>query len=318
MSRRKNQFWKVFCVAAAIGSMAGFAQGADLIPLNETTWDAAAPQGKEVDCIYGDWVLRNNRIVVVIANATKGRNANMTVRNVGGSVIDLTLRDEQSDQLSAYYPLNANYDLTTPGNEGGELTAKSKPASGPNLSLTFRGKAEDEKSTAEVTYTLADDEPRLKIVTRVTNTSDQPLDIGALDSIRADGEFEFSQVDGLGLFLAYDPYWRQAYGVLTADPAAKIVGSAMKRGDKPDLRIEGKGLQGAIAPGGVREVVRYLYPAANSLDALSSARELRGEKLKQIDLKVVDPAGPIERADVLVTTAKGEKVGHGQTNAQGV
>ena len=60
-----------------------------------------APEGKEVDCIYGDWVLRNDKIVAVIGEAIRTRHANMSVINVGGSVVDLTERDKQSDQLSA-------------------------------------------------------------------------------------------------------------------------------------------------------------------------------------------------------------------------
>ena len=65
----------------------------EVLRLSEANWDNAVPEGKEVDCIYGDWVLRNDRIVVVIADAVPTRHANMTVRNVGGAVIDLTLRD---------------------------------------------------------------------------------------------------------------------------------------------------------------------------------------------------------------------------------
>lgn len=301
----------------ALGSTLAVARATELIRLTEATWDDAAPQGKEVDCIYGDLVLRNNRIVVVIANPIKGRNANMTVRNVDGAVIDLTLRDAQSDQLSAYYPLNAQYDLSMTDDEAAKKPADGKLKSAPSISLLLSGPATDGQSKADVTYTLADNDTRLKIVTRVTNTSDKPLDIGAVDSIRADGEFEFGQADGLGLFGAYDRFWQQAYGVLTDDPAGKVVASSLKRGEKPELRIHGKNLEGTVAPGGVREVVRYLYPAANSLDALASARELRGEKLSKIDLTVSDPAGPVERADVTVKTAEGETVGHGQTDSKG-
>ena len=79
-------------------------QAADLVQLNAENWDEFAPQGKEVDCIYGDYVLRNDVIVAVIGEPKEGRNANMTVRNVGGAVIDLTRRDHSNDQLSAFYP----------------------------------------------------------------------------------------------------------------------------------------------------------------------------------------------------------------------
>lgn len=74
---------------------------AEFTILCERNWDEFVPQGKEVDAIYGDFVLRNDKIVVVIANPVPGRNANMTVKDVGGCVIDLTLRGRPNDQLSA-------------------------------------------------------------------------------------------------------------------------------------------------------------------------------------------------------------------------
>ena len=88
------------------GSMAA---GAEFAVLSPQTWEAFAPHGKEVDAIYGDYVLRNDKIVAVIAQPLATRNANMTVRNVGGCIIDLTERNAQNDQLSAYYP--ARHDI---------------------------------------------------------------------------------------------------------------------------------------------------------------------------------------------------------------
>jgi len=53
----------------------------ELVRLTPDTWDEYAPAGKEVDCIYGDYVLRNDKMIVVIAEPLPTRNANMTVRN---------------------------------------------------------------------------------------------------------------------------------------------------------------------------------------------------------------------------------------------
>ena len=72
--------------------------------LNETNWDRLVPKGKEVDAIYGDIVMQNSFLRAVIARPTRTRNANMTVRDVGGCLIDLTTRLHESDQLSAFYP----------------------------------------------------------------------------------------------------------------------------------------------------------------------------------------------------------------------
>ena len=98
----------------------------DVMRVHESTWDDAVPQGKEVDAIYGDWVLRNEHVVAVIGEPIEGRNANMTVRNVGGSVIDLTVPDAQSDQLSAYYPVGTGYKLSGPVSDGKEITALAR------------------------------------------------------------------------------------------------------------------------------------------------------------------------------------------------
>ncbi|MCA9146363.1 MAG: hypothetical protein KDB05_26455, partial [Planctomycetales bacterium] len=43
------------------------ATATELVRLTPATWDNYAPAGKEVDCIYGDYVLRNDQIIVVIA-----------------------------------------------------------------------------------------------------------------------------------------------------------------------------------------------------------------------------------------------------------
>jgi hypothetical protein len=85
----------LFCLARP-------ASGSDLVTLSPGTWDRYVPQGKEVDAIYGDFALVNDQIMAVIAQPRRGRHANMTVRDVGGCLIDLTRREVQSDQLSAF------------------------------------------------------------------------------------------------------------------------------------------------------------------------------------------------------------------------
>ena len=62
--------------------------------LSEATWDEFVPNGKEVDSIYRDFVLRNKHLV---ADPIPGRNTNMSVWEVEGAVIDLTEHDPQSD-----------------------------------------------------------------------------------------------------------------------------------------------------------------------------------------------------------------------------
>ena len=108
---------------------------------------------------------------------------------------------------------------------------------GKTLSFRFKGPAKQKETPliAEVLYTLTDGEPWFKIVTRVTNTGKEPLEWKQADAIRADGEFTFGQQDELGLYWAYDPFWRQAYGSLLADPAWHFVATDVKNRARPEL-----------------------------------------------------------------------------------
>ena len=72
-------------------------------------------QGKEIDWIDGDYVLRNDQVVAVIARPSAQRHANMTVRSVGACIIDFTRLDVESDQLSCYYPLAGRYQFFDDG-----------------------------------------------------------------------------------------------------------------------------------------------------------------------------------------------------------
>ena len=114
------------------------------------------------------------------------------------------------------------------------------------------------------------------------------------------------------------PFWRQAYGVLFEDRGWRIATKPLKRGDRPELRIErSDGKAVAIPPGETLEIVRYLFPAANTLDAVALARELRGQSLAGVELLVRDPDGVVEGADVQVKTDGGELLAHGRTDAKG-
>ena len=65
--------------------------------LEEPTWNEFAPHGKEVDAIYGDLVLRNGQLTAVIAAPLATRHANLTVKDIGGALIDLTTRSDNAD-----------------------------------------------------------------------------------------------------------------------------------------------------------------------------------------------------------------------------
>ena len=53
--------------------------------------------GKEVYWIYGDYLMKNDHLSLIIAAPLSTRDANMTVRNIGGSILDLTLNHPSNE-----------------------------------------------------------------------------------------------------------------------------------------------------------------------------------------------------------------------------
>lgn len=74
------------------------ALSANLLTLEPGNVEEFAPKGKEADAMYGDYVLRNDKIVAVIFNRDliTGRSASRATTGglERGSIIDLTLRRE--------------------------------------------------------------------------------------------------------------------------------------------------------------------------------------------------------------------------------
>jgi len=197
------------CVVGISMSQDDASSGVTVAVLDESNWDELVPHGKEVDAIYGDVVLRNQHLVAVIAKPVATRNANMTVRAVGGCLIDLTARDHQSDQLSCFYPgknaLFTSLNMIEDGDIKGVSVKAGETANRPAL---------------EVIYSLGPDSKTLTITSKYTNSSEQPKTVEIGDSIRADGGKEdmVKSPNGTGdLYSIDDRYWGQAYGIKGVD-----------------------------------------------------------------------------------------------------
>src|SRR4029077_10584475 len=138
------------------------APAADLVALSPQTWERYIPDGKEVDGNYGDFAMANDQLVAVVAHPKRGRNANMTVREVGGCLIDLTRRDRQSDQLSAFYPGASFRELKFAGieveapttYEAAELDRVFVRAR--RVTLRLVASPREKEADVEVSYTLED------------------------------------------------------------------------------------------------------------------------------------------------------------------
>ena len=210
-------------IAACVSStLASTLAAAELIQLTEKNYQSLCPAGKEPDAILGDWVLRNEHIVAVIAAPGKLRNANMTVRNVGGMLIDLSLRGVNSDQLSCFYPAGNRYNFHDASSVIVELDGRGQSLTSAGrfearrLSITLLGtSSKGDGSQAKVTYTLGDGDEALAYQVQLTNQSAGQLELLAQDLMRCDGPtYKFGNEEGTRLLWAEDRYYQQAYGWL--------------------------------------------------------------------------------------------------------
>jgi hypothetical protein len=181
---------------------------AERITLRADNWDSLVPQGKEVDCIYGDVVLQNDVLVAIIGRPVATRNANMTVRNVGGAVIDLTRKSAPNDQLSAFFPGGGQFVFSAVDQEIDTAESASE--------VSFRCRSGDatEQPTLDVIYRLTDGEPWLYVETVYTNPHAQAVTFELRDAVRADRSFQFSFDAAAQLFMAEDDWWHQSYALV--------------------------------------------------------------------------------------------------------
>lgn len=293
------------------------AQSAEVVQLDEQNWDEYVPSGKEVDCIYGDHVMRSDRVIAVIGEAVEGRKANMTVKNVGGAVIDLTRRDAESDQLSCYYPHGGTYQLTGPIDWPAPL-----PQTDGAVRLAF--KAESTSANADksvetiVGYELVDGRDYLTVHTLLINKDSSSTTVKLLDGIRADGEFKFGHDHGCNMVWCYDRYWRGAYG-LTSQQATvrKEKSDNPRRAYSIEYVVDGSEAGIVVPAGGEFTFTRQLIPAADTLQAAATSRRLKRQMLPVQKIEIVDANGPV--ADAYVELKQGD-VSFGKTRAdeQGV
>ncbi len=305
------------CILAA--APRAMLHAAEILTLTPDTWDAAAPQGKEVDAIHGDLVLRNDRLVAVVAQAAPWRNANMTTRNVGGCVIDLTLREQPNDQLTCFYPTGRPttwQTMTIPEPDGAQRAITDllhADVSAAQVMLECVAPATKDTPALRLRYTLADGWDYLLVETFYTNEGEQPLAMTMVDEIRADNSFDKTPDGAAPLFWAYDKWWNQAYGVFAPDVALTCASdrriSSLRYGDAQQPVM--------LAAGETLRLVRALFPGRDLLNVRAIAARLGGAELASHRLRVHYGSGR-PAAGVEVSVLEGENVyAAGRTGPQG-
>ena len=264
--------------------------------------------GKEVDWIDGDYVIRSDELVAVIAKPGSRRHANMTVRGVGACLIDLTRTDIESDQLSCYYPAAGRFrffddELVETGElEGGGVFWRCR-SSEPTA---------DNATQATIEYQLRDGEPYVTVIVDVTG--DNLSKVVPLDGVRADVSFRFGVIDETSIGYCEDEVFRQTYGFESVG-GEKV--PTWSRDRMRELRHDPSALEETDA--GVRWVTR-VFPASSALDlwglsngAAAQTIQVSGAKGDQprIKLSLIEgETGTVARPAVWRSAPDGKSIVH--------
>jgi hypothetical protein len=298
------------CVALAT-SHTSAQQPPALRELTPDSWDMLVPSGKEVDAIYGDMVLQNDQLRAVIAKPIPSRNANMTVRQVGGCLIDLVARHHESDALSAFYPGGRNSVFSA-------WQAADGPPDGPAvLTVTEPGTASRIQHTVE--WKLAADSGYLSAKSTWTNTTTENVTLVPTDDLRQDGGKEDMQKSAEGLqelFWFHDVHWQQAYGI-AADGFRAQVKTNARESTLTWQRQDGQPI--VLKPGEEFSLARRIFAARDFAGVLAEfeAASGRGENLQPRLLAVTAQGKPVSGARVRLSCA-GTSRGTVVTNPDGL
>lgn len=246
------------CVSACVCILLSATAAAQ--QLTESNYDELVPAGKEVDAIYGDFVVSNDKMSAVIAAPKFTRNANMTVRYVGGCLIDLARTGAESDQLSAFYP--------------GRNTFRFRDAEVSESGVTMISDGSDTKLECRVTYSPFQDESAIEVTSTFRNTTKSDWTLSLEDSLRIDSgneDVERSQNGTADLFYSHDIFWKQAYGVVAPGYDIRINATARES----TLKYQAKDGQAIILkPGQTFDFTRLVLVARNLPEIRSAAANL--------------------------------------------
>lgn len=285
--------------------LCGVAPAAEIIRISEADYPTILPKGKEVDAIIGDYLLHNDRIVLVVADTVPDRKANMTTPRVGGGVIDLTTMHNQSDQLTAYYPAGMQFAFTK---------ATVHTAKGQEVKLTCESEPNSNGLKAAVTYTLRDGEPFVAVTQVFSNTGSKDVRTALSDVVRADTTFTKVPKGQTNLFWVNDDWFEQAYG-LTVENLVLDSQSDNRRSSIFYLKDGERTV--SIAPGESFTIEAKLIPAPSMLALKGIVAELTGEACCPVTVTVKQAdETPVAHASIVVKKGE-ETVGSARTTADG-
>ncbi len=289
---RNSLAFVLLCASAPVSA-------AEAVRLGAANWQLV-PSGKEVDAVYGDYLIRNDKVVAVIGDAIPDRHAHLHCLSVQGAVIDFTLLATNNDQLTAYYPhgrpdTNADAKVGYPPPQRASATeAEIVTARGKKVVIRFKRLGTPIEAMTE--YTLADGDSFIQVKTRYRNVGSQPAKQRPADHLRVDRTFTQTPAGDLPVVQAYDRWFGAAYavgrkgGLIHTDGT----GGESNKGawfDFPDLPAE-------LKAGQEVEVVRYLAAGRDAAEAELAAQKAIGLKTARLNVTVLEGKKPVAGAEV--------------------
>lgn len=210
------------------------AKAGEIIQISEST-RYLIPSGKSPDAIDGDWIMKNDKVIVVIGDAVAGREANMRAQSVQGSVIDFTSIADNNDYLVAYYP----HGSPGPDSRSNPVMFADKivviKEKGNKIILQAIRHATDAFAYQCVTeYELRDGETFLRINTIFSNPGRKKITVPVEDVIRLDQDItDASAIGKHNLAFIYNKWFNAAYGLY--NPGGVYVPGAPKTGHDPGV-----------------------------------------------------------------------------------
>lgn len=257
--------------------------------LTAANYDKLVPAGKEVDAIYGDFAINNAGARAVIAAPRANRKANMTVRTVGGCLLDFAVAGNESDQLSAFYPGRRKFPFSK--------------ATTDDRSVTVTSPGSDARPMCVVTYEFPNDQPVIQITSTWTNTTASDWTLALEDDIRIDSVHEdiVKSLNGThDLYTVADIHWQQAYGVRAEGYKIRSNSSARELA----LRYEGAdGTTRIMKPGGSFSFTRQIIVGRFLPHVKAIADQQQGIDTPAVKLQIKDSLGkPIANARITVSS----------------
>lgn len=244
-------------------------------------------KGKEVDWIYGDYLMKNDQISVVIAAPISTRDANLTVREIGGSILDLSLNQFSNDELSAYIPAAGRYQFFDP--------AKVEVGREQNAvfwQCTSSKALANDGTVATVRYRLVDGNPFVEAT--VSIQGENLSGVKPFDGVRADRTFVFDHVGGTAM--CRDDFFGQTIGLKVPHSP---VAATWKKGRPQELHYAAEHVN--VTESSISWTV-LLYPATSPID-LESIAEHSEHSPGWYSFEVI-PEAPMRRGAAFVKRAR--------------